>query len=199
MSKVCSQCGAPLEGSKNFCQYCGTEIQKEKKPGKKINNIKMKNIINRNKNLNVISDTICADIEDKININEIVPKKSKVITILLMSTLGLFGAHKFYFGDIKNGIIYLVNGVISIIALLLTLLNLNLYPKWFIPIWRMFPYCFFKLAVYLEQNVEWVTLVFLIAIGGIMSVGSVILRDLFNYCFMDKVQWCNMVGYIEKK
>lgn len=196
---VCNQCGAPLEGSMKFCQYCGTEINQEKKQGKKINSIKVKNIINRNKNIDVISDTICDDFEDRINKNDIVANKNKSITILLMATLGFFGAHKFYFGDIKSGVIYVVNGVISIISLLMVLLILGFYPKWFIPIWRMFPKLFFKMAVYLEQHLGWFTLVILIAIGGIMVVGSVILRDLFNYCFMDKVQWCNTVGYIEKK
>lgn len=176
---VCNQCGAPLEGSMKFCQYCGTEINQENKQGKKINSIKVKNIINRNKNLDVISDTICDDFEDRINKKEIVPKKSKVITIVLMLTLGLFGAHKFYLQDIKNGILYIVGLIMNFIGLFM----LRLYFE----------------GVLQDRHILLFFLFIIIGPSAILGIGVAILRDLFNYCYMNKVDWCNTVGYIEKK
>ena len=93
-ARVCSQCGAALEGDSKFCKYCGTNngINEE------VNN-------NQTQYQNpVYSNPIHST--EPVGIK--VPVKSKVTAGLLAIFLGGFGIHKFYLGKIFQGILYIL-------------------------------------------------------------------------------------------
>lgn len=93
-ARVCSQCGAALEGDSKFCKYCGTNngINEE------VNN-------NQTQYQNpVYSNPINST--EPVGIK--VPVKSKVTAGLLAIFLGGFGIHKFYLGKIFQGILYIL-------------------------------------------------------------------------------------------
>ncbi len=92
MSGNCPLCGAPMES--DTCSYCGYTKEKEKptvaqslgvniSPAPEVQNV-------------VINNTYrtCSD-------------KDRWIALLLCIFLGPFGAHRFYVGDIKMGVLYL--------------------------------------------------------------------------------------------
>lgn len=92
MSGNCPLCGAPMES--DTCSYCGYTKEKEEptltqsvgvnvSPTPVVQNV-------------VINQTYrtCSD-------------KDKWIALLLCVFLGAFGAHRFYVGDIKMGLLYL--------------------------------------------------------------------------------------------
>lgn len=93
-ARVCSQCGAALEGDSKFCKYCGTN-----------------NGINEETNNQaqyqepVYSRQIMQSAE---TVGTKVPVKSKVTAGILAILLGGLGIHKFYLGKIFQGILYIL-------------------------------------------------------------------------------------------
>lgn len=93
-ARVCSQCGAALEGDSKFCKYCGTNngINEE------VNN-------NQTQYQNPVYSN---PIQSTEPVGIKVPVKSKVTAGLLAIFLGGFGIHKFYLGKIFQGILYIL-------------------------------------------------------------------------------------------
>ena len=93
-ARVCSQCGAALEGDSKFCKYCGTN-----------------NGINEETNNQaqyqepVYSRPTMQSAEP---VGTKVPVKSKVTAGILAILLGGLGIHKFYLGKIFQGILYIL-------------------------------------------------------------------------------------------
>lgn len=48
MSKICSQCGAPIEGNAKFCSYCGSKIdmRHDEEQKESVNRIESENLTN---------------------------------------------------------------------------------------------------------------------------------------------------------
>ena len=95
-ARVCSQCGAALEGDSKFCKYCGT-------------NNSVNEEVNNNYQGQYQEPTQCQPtMQSTQPVGTKDPVKSKVVAGLLGIFLGGLGIHKFYLGKAFQGIIYLV-------------------------------------------------------------------------------------------
>lgn len=93
-ARVCSQCGAALEGDSKFCKYCGTN-----------------NGINEETNNQVqYQEPVYSrpTMQSAETVGTKVPVKSKVTAGILAILLGGLGIHKFYLGKIFQGILYIL-------------------------------------------------------------------------------------------
>ena len=93
-ARVCSQCGAALEGDSKFCKYCGTN-----------------NGINEETNNQVqYQEPVYSrpTMQSAEPVGTKVPVKSKVTAGILAILLGGLGIHKFYLGKIFQGILYIL-------------------------------------------------------------------------------------------
>lgn len=100
-ARVCSQCGAALEGDSKFCKYCGTNngVNEE------VNNNYQKQYQEPIQSQPINQGQ---PIQSAQPVGTKVPVKSKVVAGLLGIFLGGIGIHKFYLGKIFQGIIYLI-------------------------------------------------------------------------------------------
>ncbi len=93
-ARVCSQCGAALEGDSKFCKYCGTN-----------------NGINEETNNQAqYQEPVYSrpTMQSAETVGTKVPVKSKVTAGILAILLGGLGIHKFYLGKIFQGILYIL-------------------------------------------------------------------------------------------
>lgn len=90
MENLCPQCGAPIEAGSVKCQYCGATIAAAAAPAAQPQ-VQYVPVQNGNP---AISNSW--------------PIKNKVTAALLSILLGGIGGHKFYLGDTKKGILYLI-------------------------------------------------------------------------------------------
>lgn len=93
-ARVCSQCGAALEGDSKFCKYCGTN-----------------NGINEATNNQAqYQEPVYSrpTMQSAETVGTKVPVKSKVTAGILAILLGGLGIHKFYLGKIFQGILYIL-------------------------------------------------------------------------------------------
>ena len=93
-ARVCSQCGAALEGDSKFCKYCGT------------NN----GINEETNNQSQYQEPVYSrpTMQSAETVGTKVPVKSKVTAGILAILLGGLGIHKFYLGKIFQGILYIL-------------------------------------------------------------------------------------------
>lgn len=175
MSKVCNQCGAPMEGNVKFCEYCGARVEQERSnidKNKKVenkskiagfinNNVKIN--INNSVSTNIINGNILEDdIRYKIERGEVVATRSKFIAILLAFLFGLLGIHRFYLGQFKSGGLYVLGIII----------------------------------VFITGKISKTT-----SIGGIIAIilFCSVARDIICYIRMNRVQWCYHVGWRDSR
>lgn len=103
----CSQCGAPLENHR--CSYCGanyqTQNQIQNEPQTQAQSVQttspsyqqvIASVVNQVTQVNVVNRQV------PVYANQ----KSKSVALLLCIFFGYFGAHKFYLGKTKMGILY---------------------------------------------------------------------------------------------
>ena len=87
MAKFCSSCGKPLRIGEKFCSSCGAAVDGQKTTIPSVRND--------------ISSTTMPTKKTSGN-------KSKITAMLLAFFTGGLGGHKFYLGEKKAGIIYLL-------------------------------------------------------------------------------------------
>lgn len=93
--KKCPYCGAPMEGT--VCEYCGFEVEEKKEPTE----------TKETQSANTIQNNIIFMNSQPQETQILVEAKSKKKALLLCIFLGYFGAHYFYLGKKKIGILYL--------------------------------------------------------------------------------------------
>mgnify|MGYP001348717281 CR=1 FL=1 len=102
MKKYCSECGKELQAEDKFCLECGTKIINEEEFKTVIKTLSDEKLIpslginNRDTNLKFINN---------ISVGE---SKDWLTTLLLCAFMGGFGAHRFYTGHTKIGIIQIL-------------------------------------------------------------------------------------------
>lgn len=115
----CPRCGA--ESMKKICEFCGCEMPQRKEEGPQtINNDNSRVIIN---NYYQSGESPTPQQEHTVDL-PIGKPKSKVVALTLCILFGYFGAHKFYEGKTKTGILYIftiglfgIGWIVDIIAL----------------------------------------------------------------------------------
>ena len=126
-AKVCPKCGIALEATK-YCKHCGAVIDKEcvvcPKCGKQVEELKQDplQVVINNSNSNTNTSYAWA----RANSYGYGRLKNKWVALFLCFFLGMFGAHKFYEGKVRLGILYMltvglfgIGWIIDLIALLL--------------------------------------------------------------------------------
>jgi|GEM_PF-1496384 len=86
-SKNCPQCGAP--STKAVCEFCGAKVRD------------VSTTESLQSGFNAVKASISGTAADH-------PEEDGTLVFLLALFLGIFGAHKFYAGDMRKGIIYLL-------------------------------------------------------------------------------------------
>lgn len=116
-AKTCGSCGAP-QGDRKFCQHCGAVIDGDcvvcpacgKQVGQVRSDAPQVVINNSNRSSNVNTNTnVAANVRTGHGHGR-GRRKNKWVAFWLCLLLGVVGAHKFYEGDIKMGILYMLTG-----------------------------------------------------------------------------------------
>ena len=97
MSKLCPQCGAPIDEGAVKCEWCGAAITADAgapidTPFTPVDT----------------SSSDFGDITPNNNADVSLPLKSRIVAGLLAILLGDLGIHKFYLGQIGKGILYIL-------------------------------------------------------------------------------------------
>lgn len=106
MSNLCPQCGAPVEAGTQSCQYCGATIATQGTQNQGQPQVIVQQVVTPATNSAISSAW---------------PIKSKIVAGILALLLGGLGIHKFYLGNTKSGILYLlfcwtyIPGIVSFI------------------------------------------------------------------------------------
>lgn len=117
--KFCKYCGAKIPVQAVICPNCGGQVEelKQQAPQVVINNSNNSSNVNANVNTNVN--------RNNTRVGRGTPK-NKWVAFALCFFIGYFGAHKFYEGNVKMGIIYLftaglfgIGWIIDIFAILM--------------------------------------------------------------------------------
>ena len=93
MSKLCPQCGAPVQENAKKCEYCGAAIVEEKVEAP-VNNAQPQVVYVQQPSAN----------NERANW----PIKNKIVAGILAILLGGIGVHKFYLGKIGQGVVYIL-------------------------------------------------------------------------------------------
>lgn len=96
----CKNCGANVGNEYRLCPYCGTELEYPKNENSPT--IVIQNIINNNTTTQTKTTYETSGNATVSNNN-----KNKIVALILCVLFGMFGAHCFYVGKTKTGIIYL--------------------------------------------------------------------------------------------
>ncbi len=91
MSKLCPNCGAPANSTTGKCEYCGAQLDAEQpvQTAPVQQNVYIQQPAVNNERANW-------------------PVKSKIVAGILALILGGLGIHKFYLGNTKMGIVYVL-------------------------------------------------------------------------------------------
>lgn len=106
--KKCSFCGYLNEGYANNCVSCGAELKESQ--NKPVEKVEIKRICSQCGEVLLKSEKYCKDCHTTIENNIIQNEKKlkdKWVSFFLCLFFGYFGAHKFYEGNKKMGLIYL--------------------------------------------------------------------------------------------
>ena len=101
-ASFCTECGVSRGKGNNFCENCGAA----------------KKSVNQDVCLECGSNFRTSHVNSRANIDysKGISDKTKLITLLLWFFLGGFGAHQFYLGNNKRGVLYLILLGIAIIT-----------------------------------------------------------------------------------
>lgn len=105
---ICKNCGNKLRDGAKFCTECGMVVENISKVEHTSND--NRSMLSQNHEDYLLSDKNNLQMKEKACISENFEyaKKSKNIAGLLAIFLGGVGAHKFYMGNTKMGILYLI-------------------------------------------------------------------------------------------
>ena len=92
MSVLCPQCGAPAQEGATKCEYCGAAIAQPTQSAQQTQSQQV--VYAQQSNAN----------PERANW----PIKNKIVAAILAIILGGLGIHKFYLGQTKKGILYLL-------------------------------------------------------------------------------------------
>lgn len=90
-NNICPQCGAPIDSDSVECKFCGKKLIVNQKP------------VQQAQQIVYVQQPVVQS-----NIDSSWPVKSKTTAGILGIFLGGLGIHKFYLGNIKMGIVYLL-------------------------------------------------------------------------------------------
>lgn len=98
MSKLCPQCGAPIDESASKCEYCGATIEVSAPVA-----APAPQVVER-----VVVKEVEVPVEVAPDPTLSWPYKNKIVAGILAILLGGIGVHKFYLGQAGKGILYLI-------------------------------------------------------------------------------------------
>lgn len=122
----CPSCGANVNGA--FCEYCGARMPAERVEAQTIN---AENVVVNNYYQSPAWGHAGRSNSPHSTCSEgAVSSKSKLVTLLLLVFLGMFGGHRFYIGSYGLAVVYLftlglfgVGWAVDLVLLLLNRLN----------------------------------------------------------------------------
>lgn len=121
-TKFCKHCGGKIPEDAVVCNLCGRQVEELKSSANQPNIVINNDNNNANVNANVNKNTVGAGVP-------VGRPKNKWVSVALCCIFGIFGAHKFYEGQIGTGILYLCTGGLCGVGIIIDLIKLLNKPN----------------------------------------------------------------------